>query len=140
MPESLFHYLRANPVGRFDRLTVRTDAAGRFAFEHVLPHGEYALWIRRGTGVVTTVRDLALVAREVNDLGDIVVGASGGMAGKVVGSDGKALGGARVVVTWRVKNDFDAVLADPDTLPWIFTLYGASVKMNSALSSSISNL
>lgn len=118
MPEALFHYLRANPVGRFDRLTAMTDAAGRFEFAAVLPATDYALRARKGPGPYATKRGLSLSAREVLDAGDLVLGPSGGLSGHVVGADGKGLAGARVAVTWAIDNDFNAVLADPETLPW----------------------
>ncbi len=119
MPEALFHYLRANPVGRFDRLTAQTDAAGRFEFAAVLPASDYALRARKGAGPYVTKRDLSLSAREVLDAGDLMLGPSGGLSGHVVGADGKGLAGARVAVTWKIENEFNAVMADPETLPWV---------------------
>ena len=119
MPEALFHYLKASPIGRFDRLTVMTDGEGRFTLNSVLPSADYALRVRKGTGPYATKRDLALSAREVFDVGDIVMGPSGGLSGHVMGADGKGIADARIAITWKIQNDFDAVMADPDTLPWV---------------------
>ncbi len=119
MPEALFHYLKASSVGRFDRLTVMTDKEGRFSLSQVLPSSDYALRVRKGAGPYATKRDVTLSAREVLDVGDVILGPSGGLSGRVVGGDGKGLADARIAIVWKIANDFDAVMADPDTLPWV---------------------
>lgn len=119
MPEALFHYLRADPVGRFDRLTVQTDAEGRFSLRELLPAADYALRIRRAKGPYVTQRGIRLTARQVLDVGDVVLGLSGGLSGRVVGADGAGIADVAVAIAWEIENDFDAVMADPDTLPWV---------------------
>lgn len=121
MPEALLHYLRASPVGRYDRLAVDTDAEGRFVLLDVLAHTDYALRARRAKGPYATKPGLELAAREVLDVGDLVLGPAGSATGHVLGADGKGIADVHVAVTWKIENDFDAVMADPDTLPWVET-------------------
>ena len=129
-PDSLFHYLQLIPVGRYDELAVDTDARGRFAFRDVLPATGYALLARRAAaGAATSAASAASAAatrakidlspREAYDAGDVALGASGGLGGRVTGPDGGPVAGARVAVTWEVKNDVQVILTDPGTLPWI---------------------
>ncbi len=125
-PDSLFVYLRARREGRHDDLVARTDAEGRFTFRDVLPSSGYALLVRgggpsprAGGGAAATKTDVVVVAKHVADVGDVVLGKAGGLGGHVADAAGKALAGVRVVVTWQVVNDFDVILADPETLPWV---------------------
>jgi hypothetical protein len=118
-PDSLFHYLRASRAGRYDDLTARTDDKGRFTFRDVLPSEGYALLAREGTGAAVTRLGIAVVARQQKDVDDLVLGPAGGLGGRVVDGAGQPIPGVRVAVTWQVKNDFQVILADPDSLPWI---------------------
>src|SRR5439155_10172691 len=118
-PDALLKYLRAPREGRFDDLKARTDEQGRFLFRDVLPANGYALLARRGSGAAVTRGKIDLGARQTLDAGDLALGRSGGLSGHVTGPDGKPVLAARVAVTWAIVNEFEVVLADPDTLPWI---------------------
>ena len=124
-PDSLFIYLHAKQVGHHDDLVVETDAQGRFAFRDVLPLSGYALLVRRSAApgaaavAAATLAKVDLSPREAFDAGDVVVGPAGGLGGRVTGPDGAPVAGARVAVSWEVKNEVQVILSEPDTLPWI---------------------
>src|SRR5436190_646125 len=115
--DSLFAYFRAKREGRFDDVEARTDAEGRFVLRDVLPAMGYVLTAALPKGARASKNGIELSAHEVYDAGDLLLGASGGLAGTVTGPDGKPLAGARVVAAPAIKNEFQVVLADPDTVP-----------------------
>lgn len=115
--DSLFAYFRAKREGRFDDVEARTDAEGRFVLRDVLPAMGYVLTASIAKGARGSKSGIELSAREAYDAGDLLLGASGGLAGTVTGADGKPLAGARVVAAPVIKNEFQVVLADPDMVP-----------------------
>jgi hypothetical protein len=115
-PDLLFHYLRADPRGRFDELEAVTGKDGRFAFRRVIPNKGYAVRVRVEGEAVLSRTDLDLRGRPTRDLGDLVVGPSAVLLGRVVGHEGQPVEGARVGATWWVPNPLQVVLADPATL------------------------
>jgi hypothetical protein len=117
-PDSLFAYLRARREGRHDELVARTDASGKFAFRDVLPATGYAVWAKPAGAASATRGGVDVLAKRATDLGDLAIGPSGGLGGKVVDGTGKPIAGVRVAVTWQVVNEFHVILADPATLPW----------------------
>lgn len=116
-PNPVTAYLKVAPEGRWDALEARTDGEGRFVFRDVRPAKGYVVRAGEpGQGVASGARhDLA--ERQVLDLGDLVLGVTGGLEGRVLDAAGVGVVGARVAVTWQVESLLGMVLADPDTLP-----------------------
>lgn len=118
-PDSLFHYLRAEPKGRFDLLEARTGADGRFAFLDVTPNRGYVVRCRVEGYAHTSSAELDLRGGEREDLGDLPLGPSGRLTAQIVDAEGKPAEGVRVAVAWMVDNNLSVILADPATLPEI---------------------
>lgn len=118
-PDSMFHYLRAEPKGRYDLLVARTGTDGKFAFVDVKANNEYIVRCGKDGYAMGSTSTLDLRGGEREDVGDIALGPGGGMRGRVVDADGKPAPGTRVAISWRVQNNLQVILADPDTLPEI---------------------
>lgn len=118
-PDSMFHYLRAEPKGRYDLLTARTGVDGRFAFVDVTPNNEYVVRCSKEGYAIASTEKLDLRGGEREDVGELELGPGGGLKGVVVDANGKPSPGARVAITWRIHNNLQVILADPDTLPEI---------------------
>ncbi|MHC5010590.1 MAG: MSCRAMM family protein [Planctomycetota bacterium] len=115
-PDILFHYLRADPQGRFDELLAVTRADGRFAFRDVTPAKGYAVRARVETEPVVSVEGIDLRGRPSRDLGDLLIGPRATIVGQVVDGEGVPVPDARVVATWWLLSPLQIVLADPDTV------------------------
>ncbi|MDJ0973856.1 MAG: carboxypeptidase regulatory-like domain-containing protein [Planctomycetota bacterium] len=118
-PDSLFHYMRAKPKGRFDLLTAKTGRDGRFAFLDVTPNKGYVVRCRFESYAHVSSFKLDLRGGEREDLGDLELGPAGEVATRVLDAEGNPVAGVRVAVTWMVDNNLSVILADPDTLPEI---------------------
>ena len=118
-PDSIFHYLRAEPKGRFDTLVARSDADGRFAFRSLVPSGGYVVRVKRAPHATASTRTLDLRGGERVDVGVIEMHAGGSIAGRVIDADGSPVANVRVAAGWAVVNQLGVALADPDTMPEI---------------------
>lgn len=116
-PNPVTAYLKVASEGRWDALEARTDAEGRFAFLDVRPAKGYVVRAgEAGRGVASSVRQ-DLGERQLLDVGELVLGVTGGLEGRVLDAAAAGIVDARVAVTWQVESILGMVLADPDTLP-----------------------
>lgn len=118
--DSLFYYLKAEVNGRFDVLTARSDAEGRFSFYDITPADRYVVRAHaEGTAAASSPTLDLRGAEHVALEDDLALGRGGSFTGRVVDLEGKPIAGVRIVAGWAIKNTLGVVLSDPDTLPEI---------------------
>jgi protocatechuate 3,4-dioxygenase beta subunit len=118
-PHAVTAFLKTPAEGRWDELQARTGKDGRFAFLDVRPARSYVVRARIGAGAGVSSDRFEVLARQVKDLGDLVLRATGTLEGQVTDGSGAPVAGAQVAVAWQVETFMGLVMADPELLPEI---------------------